>query len=991
MKQTVLKKLDIIAILPFIIIVFAIGCANGSENQNKLILKDDWAIQSSAKVAASGKEISTVEYSTNSWYPTTAPVTVLKALVENKVYPDPYYGTNLLTIPGFRSEAWGILDMPEDSPFCVPWWYRTVFKLPANYRDKYTWLNLHSINYKANVWLNGHLIADTTTVEGAYRLFELNITDAAMPGKENCLALEIIPPVKGTDLSIRWMQGTQTPPDKDTGIWYDVKVIATGPVRMKHPHIITDLDLPSTKVAHIAISVDFVNISNESVKGVLQGQIENVNNLNEGGTSAGGDHVFKFSKEISLSAAENKTVTHKLDISNPNLWWPNLTGKQNLYDLKLRLIAANGELSDGEDVRFGIREVTSVVNSFDHGIRTRAFQINGKNIMVKGANYTENMMLEHSSEREEAEAKYIINMNLNALRTEGFWGTDHFYDLCDKYGIMIFDGTNCCSIWERWDHWTEHTFDIAGKSLRDQIIRKRNHPCFVDWLIGSDKSPPVDVERMYVDVIEKYDGTRPYQSNAYSDSTAICGYTGLSHDPYPATYAYLPPSTWYGKGELGKYEFLEFNTEVGPGGEQIPPTESMRKMMPAKDLWPISESWDLRLWRTQSPQGRAALYSRYGEPTELEEYTVKAQVLQKEAMRAMVEAFRKNKYKSSGILIYRLNAGWPSLCYHLYDYYLRPNGAFYGVQQACEPLHVQYSYDDSSVFVVNCLYQGFKNLKVSAKVVNFDMTEKYSNTVSMDMEPDGNKPAFVIPPIEGLSGNYFLKLTLESSSGELKSSNFYWLSTKGDQQADFKDLSKLPPVNLNTLAAYQEKGKNSIIRVKIENPTNDLAFFINLTVLKGLHGAEILPAFWSANYFSLLPKESRDLTVTFDSAILNGDAPHLMIQGWNIEPAEITLKTPNKVVTPAFEYINLAAPKSVRAGQEFKVSVTIKNSAASGDGLLKAQQYLYVDRQPTMYTRVALAPGEIKELIWSAIKLQQPGAHEIKVGTSAPVTVSVSR
>ena len=987
------KKIQEVFLIFFCLFIIGLTTSYNSYSQQRkaLILKDNWSIQSSKVINTDGKEISTIGFPPDGWYYTTVPTTVLYALVKNNVYPNPYYGTNLMKIPGFLIHHQYLWDMPKDTPFSVPWWYRTVFNLPANYKGKYLWLKLHGINYKANIWLNGHLIADTSAIEGPYRLYNLDITRSAVAGRKNCLALEIIPPLKGTDLSIRWMEGTQMPPDRDTGVWYDVKIIATGALRLRHPHIITDLDLPDTSVAHIKVATEIINKSAKAVSGLLQGEIMPVNNIGEGGNSPGGSKIIRFSKEISLPPETAKVENYALNISNPALWWPHFYGKQNLYDLKLSVQTKDGKISDVKTVRFGIRKVSSFLYTFGPNIHTRIFRVNGRKIMVKGANYTENMMMEHSPVMQEAEAKYMVNMNFNAIRTEGFWGTNYFYDLCDKYGIMIFDGTNCCSIWERWDRWTNHTAEIAKESLRDQIIRKRNHPCFVDWLIGSDKSPPVNVEKMYVDIINKYDGTRPYQSNANTDSTAICGYTGLSHDPYPDTYDYLPPSTWYGKGKFGKYEFLEFNTEVGPGGEQVPPIESMRRMMPEKDLWPISKSWNLRLWKTQSHLARTAFYSRYGRPASVEDYTVKAQVFQKEAMRAMIEAYRKNKYKSSGILIYRLNAGWPSLCYQLFDYYLRPDGAFYGVQQAFEPLHVQYSYDDSSIFVVNGLYKAFKKLRVTARVFDFDMKEKYSNTSIINIGPDGKKSAFKIPKIKDLTSVYFLRLRLENSSGKLISSNFYWLSTKGDQKADFRDLMKLLPVNLDVSAKLENKRKISVAHISIKNPTNGLAFFINPMIIKGLNGSQVLPAFWNSNYFSLLPGEKRDLTVKFNTAKLNGQKPYLMIEGWNIKPKEISLQSPNKDVTPEFKYISLKFRKRARAGERFDVSVIVENSAASGNVLLKAPQFLYIDQKPTTYRRVALGPGEVKKLIWHSIRIKNPGKHKIRVGNSLSESLSVTR
>ena len=167
--------------VPGVLVFFS--CNRQGAPGEEIILGENWTIQSSADVASQGGNISTTAYEPVDWYPTSVPTTVLAALVKNGVYPDPYYGTNIESIPGYiggRSR-----EMPEDSPFRVPWWYRTEFRLPAGYRDKNIWLHLPSVNYKANIWLNGHLVADTTTIEGAYRLFDLDLTDYHLGGLES--------------------------------------------------------------------------------------------------------------------------------------------------------------------------------------------------------------------------------------------------------------------------------------------------------------------------------------------------------------------------------------------------------------------------------------------------------------------------------------------------------------------------------------------------------------------------------------------------------------------------------------------------------------------------------------------------------------------------------------------------------------------------------------------------------------------------------------
>jgi len=847
-------------------IISSISCVPRERVSAKLWLRDGWVIQSSSEIVEEGRVISTKGYNPLGWYPTTVPSTVLAALVKNGVYPDPYFGTNIQSIPGYQVWRWDTLEMPENSPFRVPWWYRTEFELPADYQGKNIWLHFHSINYKANVWLNGNLIADTTTVEGAYRLFDFNITDYALPGEKNYLALEIFPP-KGMDLSITWVDWNPTPPDRAMGIWYDVFITTSGPVVIRHPHIITDLDLPSLDVAKLTISVELTNTAAGPIRGTLKGEIEDI----------------EFSQEVALGSKETKLVTFsptefpQLNISKPRLWWPNLVGAQNLYDLQLAF-ETQGKTSDTKKVRFGIREISTVMNTFD-GKVTRVFQINGKKILIRGGGYVEDLLLRPSRKRDEAAIRYAKHMNLNALRMEGVRGSDYLYDLCDEQGIMVFVGWCCCCSWERWSEWTDHTADIAEKSLKDEVLRLRNHPCVIDWLYGSDNYPPAHIEKRYIKCLKKYDGTRPYQSSATQACSKIAKCTGLWMGPWPDVYAYFPPSYWYGK--------LEFNTEAGPSGEQIPPIESMRKMMPENELWPISNSWNIRLHESYFPQARSALYSRYGEPTGVEDYCVKSQVFQKEATRAMFEAYARNKYLSSGIIYWMFNSAWPSLYWQLYDYYLTPNGAFYGTKKACEPLHLQYSYDDNSIYLINGYYKSFKGLKAIAKVYNLDMEEKYSNECTIDILPDRSDKVFVIRWPEDLSETYFLKLELKDAADNLIASNFYWLSTKGDENADFSELNKLPEVNLNiSHSSLKRKGDTCSFWVDLENPSSSIAFAVNPKIKKSVSKDLVLPIYWEDNYFSLLPKETRRVKVEFNIEDLGKEKPVLVIEGWNVKTKE---------------------------------------------------------------------------------------------------------
>ena len=851
-----------------LLVTFTINSLAQIPASGKLLLKDNWVIQSSKEIKSDAKAISSAGFRTDGWYPTSVPSTVLAALVANKVYPDPYYGTNINSLPG--QIPYPKREMPDGSPFKVAWWYRTEFKIPADYIKMHTWLQFHSINYKANIWLNGKLIADTTIIEGAYRLFNLDISKAALPGDNNCLALEIFPPKK-MDLTITWVDWNPTPPDRGMGIWYDVSVHATGDVAIENPQVVTKLNLPSTDQAKLTVTAEVRNAEAKQVSGVLKGTIENI----------------VFSQEVTLGAGETKIVSFlpatfpQLVIANPRLWWPHTVGPQNLYDLNLTF-EVSGKATDTKQVRFGIREITTWMNNFDKQ-NTKVFQINGKNIVIRGGGYVQDLMLRPSNERIDADLLYAKHMNLNTLRMEAPRGSDYLFERCDEEGILLMVGWCCCSSWEGWKKWTPHTGDVAEASWKDLIVHLRNHPSVFTWLYGSDNFPPADVEKRYLKVLDEYDNTRPYESSATEAPSSIAGLTGVHMGPYPNVYAYETPSYWYTK--------LEFNTEAGPTGEQIPPIETMRMMMPEKDLWPMSPSWDLRLHKAFYPIARAALESRYGKPTGVEEYCVKSQVFQNEAVKAMFEAFAGNKYRSSGIIYWIYNSSWPKMYWQLYDYYFMPNGAFYGAKSACEPLHIQYCYDDHSIKIVNCFYNDFTGLKAKVRIFDFNMKEVSSVMMDAKVSADGSEKISTLDVPKDITKVYFLKLELLDASGKQVSSNFYWLSSNGDGKADFTDLNKLPPANVNvTASAIQQEGNKCKLTVTIENPGTGLAFAVNPKILKLTSKEPVLPVFWEDNYISLLPKEKRVLQVEFSIKNLDGEKPLLKVDGWNVNAIEKEIK-----------------------------------------------------------------------------------------------------
>jgi len=841
-------------------------------------LQKDWQIQSSCVAKATGEQISAAGFDTSGWHQSDLPATVVGALVTDKTYPDPYFGTNLKSLPGMNysnKSFFAIQDMPAGSPFRCSWWYRTEFTVPADEQQKTSWLHFLGINYRANVWVNGQKIGDARDVAGTYRAFEFNVSKNVHAGKTNAVALEIFAPQKD-DLGITWVDWNPTPADKDMGIWKEVFLTKSGDVSLRNPFVASKLDA-EYKTATLSISVEVRNSADRAVRGILRGDIDGI----------------RLEQAVELAAGESKKVSFapekfaQLKLEHPRIWWPYQMGEPNLYTAKLSFETDRG-VSDAASVTFGIREVTSELTEKGH----RLFKINGRKLLIRGAAWAPDMFLRWSPERLDADLAYVRDMGLNTIRLEGRLDHDEFFDKTDKLGILVMPGWTCCDAWERWKRWQGDQRKIAAASLTDQIGRLRNHASVFVWLNGSDGPPPADVENMYLGIEKNLGWPNPIISSASAEKTTVTGNSGVK---MTGPYEYVPPVYWLADTKAGGA--YGYNTETSPG-PAIPPRESLERFIPKDHLWPIDEVWNYHSGGERFTTVNVftdGLSRRYGAATSLDDYERKAQAMTYDGERAMFEAYGRNKYTSTGVIQWMLNNGWPSLIWHLYDYYLVPAGGYFGTKKAMEPVHVQYSYDDNSVAMVNSTYETLKGMKVSAKLYNIDATEKASHDATLDVAADTSVKAFDLPKVDGLSTTYFLRLQLSDAGGRVVSDNFYWLSTKADTlnwekqqdtvytpQAEFGDLTGLNSLSQVKLNANTVSG-NGVAQVTVSNPDSAIAFMVHLRVTRGKGGEDITPIFWENNYFSLLPGEKRTVTAKFDPAALDGKEAVVVLDGWNVD------------------------------------------------------------------------------------------------------------
>lgn len=853
-----------------------LSCTDNAQKDNSgtEYLNNDWKLFPSVKINSSGDKISIPNFDVSQWHITDVPKTVLAALVDNFVYKDIYFGKNLEKIP---------TEQFKDS-----WWYRKSFNINnKNEQDNYK-LTFEGINYRADVWLNGSKIESKENIEGAFGIFDINISDHVISG-ENVLAVEIFPPQKG-DLTIGFVDWNPNAPDKNMGIWRSVKIKKTGQLSIDNLFAQSKVNLETLKEADITISADLTNYTETPISGKVIGRIEDK----------------EFSKEFSLNPSAKETISfepteiEQLHFADAKLWWPNNLGEPNLYELELKVVI-NNEISDKQKVNFGIREVEDYLNENGH----RGYKVNGKKVLIKGAGWVDDMLLNDSDEKVIAQVEYAKHMNLNTIRLEGFWGKNQtLYNTADENGILIMVGWSCQWEWTGYCDREETQYmcidtprdiEIQSEAYIDQVKWLRNHPSIFVWVLGSDKYPSPELETIMNNYLEINDPSRPTLLSCKGvDFDGTGNFSEISGAPgvkMLGPYAYESPNYWYLADKLGGA--YGFNTETGPG-PQVPPLESIKKMIPEKDLWPINDVWDYHCGRHEFntlDRFTEALNSRYGESKSVEEYVSKSQISNYEAMRPMFESFGVNKPNTTGIVQWMYNSAWPEMFWQFFDYYLMPNGSFYGAKKGCQPLNLVYNYKDGDIYLVNDYLEAKNNLRAELTILNNNSDIIYEKSANISIEDNSSKKIIEVPEQQKLSGLYFINLELFNSENVKISDNFYWLSTKEDvldfdnsqwfytpfkSYADFTQLNSLAKAEINYKII--EQSDNNLV-IDVTNESKKIAFFIDLRIFEKQTEKTILPVFLSDNYFSLLPGKTKRITGYHHRE--NSIISSFDIQGWN--------------------------------------------------------------------------------------------------------------
>jgi len=712
--------------------------------------------------------------------------------------------------------------------------------------------------------LNGEKLG---RIEGGFTRGRFDVTGRLRPGEKNALAVrveKVAHPgsvkektfenpdknggVLGADnptyhATIGW-DWIPTIRGRDTGIWGDVYLSASGPVTIENPYVSTALPLPDITHADVSVTVTLRNHNARPVAGTLLGRF--------------GEALIEL--PVSLDAGAEKTVkldpsTHpELRLQNPKLWWPAGYGDPYLYDVELRFELAERRVSDVAYFHAGVRQFT-----FSEEGGALKIWINGRRFIPRGGNWGfSESMLRYRAREYDAAIRYHRDMNFTMIRNwVGQIGDDAFYDACDRYGVVVWQDFWLANPWDGPDPDVNAMF---LRNVRDTVLRIRNHPSIGLYCGRNEGYPPKPLEDgMRQTLADLHPGLHYIPSSA---DDVVSG-----HGPYQA----MPLKYYFAQRATPK-----FHSEMGR--PNIPTLDSLQAMLPAEGIWPPGRLWGLHDFCGEGAQAGSSLLAHieksYGRADNAADWLWLAQFANYEGYRAMFEAQAKNRM---GLLIWMSHAAWPSFVWQTYDYYLEPTAAYFGSKKASEPLHIQWNPVDESVEVVN--YSGGNARGLTARVEILDMHGelKWQKTASLDSAEDSVATALRIQYPPGLTPVHFLRLKLMRGADTL-SENFYW---RGSEEGNYRAIRDLPKVKLEATTRAERQGETWQLTTELHNPSKHPALMVRLKTVREKSGDRILPALYSDNYVALMPGERRTLRVELKDADTRGERPRVVVEGFN--------------------------------------------------------------------------------------------------------------
>jgi beta-galactosidase/beta-glucuronidase len=767
---------------------------------------------------------------------------------------DPNYGDNAYRV--------------DKSKYDRNYWYRTEFATPALAAGEHLWLHFEGINRKGDIYLNGsHLgLLDGFMQRGRFDITHLLRRDGA-----NVLAVlnhvvtrpvpNLASPTYIASDGWDWMPPV---PGLLSGITDDVYLTVTRQASIVDPWMRVRLEADNTR-ALLTLQTEVENHTSAPQLLQLKGVIRP------------GD--LAFSREVKLNPGERRTVafnphdTPALTLDSPALWWPNGYGDQPLYTCALTL-EADGKPSDTRTVTFGIRQYD--YEQVDDVFRLK---VNGVPVFVRGGNWgMSEWLLRCRGEEYDLKIRLHRDMHYNMIRNWiGSTTDEEFYQACDRYGIMVWD-----DFWLNSHPNLPTDLEAFNRNAIEKIVRLRNHACIAVWCGDNEGVPQPPLDDWLRGDVKRWDGgDRLYQSISNSQGLSGSG-PWLTMDaawyyrPYPMLYGYKGKPSYGFRTEIGTVVFTTF--------------ESFKRFMPQEAWWPENELWNRHFFGKSAANAGPDRFTKmlaqyYGEPTGIEDFCRKAQLMNLESNRAMYEGWAHHLWNdATGIMTWMSQSAYPSFVWQTYDYYYDPTGAYWGVKKACEPLHVQWSCADNSVKVINTTRADLSHATVSAAVYNLDgkPVAACAQQATLDAAANSATPAFTLRlDAPALTDVHFIRLRLTDAAGKLLSENLYWHSSR--QEVDYRALNTLPKSKLRVRSSLQTSpdGQTKTLRTTVKNVGTSVAFAIHLQPYRRSDGERILPLFMEENYFTLMPGETKTLHLSFDASLLPDNRYEMRAAAYN--------------------------------------------------------------------------------------------------------------
>jgi hypothetical protein len=886
-----------------------------------------WQVQSSAKAAQSGRQISQPGFPTASWLHVRpdgdgAVGTEVGALLQNGACPGVFFSTTMKSCFGYMSQIG-----PDTIPaFSVPWWFRTTFRLA---RAQQAQLIINGVVGEAEVWVNGRMAAPRATVQGSFVRYTIPISGLVHPGR-NAVALRVLPnnPLKMFTLdNVDW---TQIPPDNNTGFQFPIQLHTENALAISGAHVVQH-NAPDLSSSTLTVKANVWNYTGKVQTGVVTGTL-----------TPPGLAAIRVGRSITLAPRGAQTVSFPLVIHHPRVWWPYQMGAQPLYRLSMAVSQGGGQV-DSEAETFGIRTITSRLIGASpiapHG--SRQFLVNGRPVLFRAGGWSEDLFLRYSPADTANQIALIKNLGLNGIRTEGKQMPDDFYEQMDRAGILIDAGFQCCDAWQLADNGKGVSFrdyQVLGASALSIGAQLRNHPSVMNFS-WSDNAPTPRQEAVSLRGFRGADFQEPLIASAEYKSTARLGPSGEKEGPYD----WVPPGYWYDTTHFDPKDPTRtnvggawaFNSEAS-AGHTVPTLDSISRFMSPLEQAQLWQNPDYNQYHANyepdlpgpSNSGYSfgtlhdldtAISNRYGAWTGLAQYVQEAQVQNYETQRAEFEAYiahsKRRSAPSTGLVYWQLNKGWPTLLWALYNHDSDQAGSYFGAKKANEAVHVSYAYESGTVTVDNLTGARESGLSVDSRV--YDVGGNLLDRRTVDRLSVGGQgviegvlhprvPASTAPPAPAKT--YFVELLLRRG-GRLVDRNVYWLSTQRDiidwpktmgnphaTMAQFGDLTQLhglPSAALGVRARTRRVAGRAITDVTVTNTskTRTVAFFLRADVRRGTAQGtlvpgdnQVLPIFWNDNDITLWPGESQTLRASYRVSDLRGRRPAVTVSGWNESP-----------------------------------------------------------------------------------------------------------